>query len=75
MCNYLQESATLNLFPYICSMFNYTTDSYGQVEFSPDARNCSYEIGESTKIIYTITPTKTGQDDATSKWQTSDKHK
>jgi len=48
-------------------MFNYTTDSYGQVEFSPDARNCSYEIGESTKIIYTITPTKTGQDDATSK--------
>jgi len=48
-------------------MFNYTVDSYGQVEFSPDARNCSYEIGKGTTITYTITPTKTGQNHATSK--------
>ena len=67
MCNYLQECATLNLFHYICGMFNYTSSSYGQVEFSPDARNCSYEIGESTKITYTITTTKDGQNKETSK--------
>tara|TARA_B100000674_G_C37265142_1_gene656326 strand:+ start:281 stop:427 length:147 start_codon:yes stop_codon:yes gene_type:complete len=48
-------------------MFNYTSSSYGQVEFSPDARNCTHEIGKGTKITYTITTTKDGQNIKTSK--------
>ena len=56
-------------------MFEYTSYSYGQIDFSPDARNCTHEIGESTKITYTITPAKTGQNNATNEWQTGGKQK
>ena len=52
---------------YICSMFMNPTYTYGQIEWSPDARNSSYEDLRGEQIKYTIVPTKTGQSNATNR--------
>ncbi len=56
-------------------MFNTPTYSYGQIEWSSDARNTSYEGLRGEQVTYTVVATKAGQTTTTSRRQTVDKQK
>ena len=53
----------------------FTTNTYEQIKWSPDARNTSYEGLRGRQVTYTVVTTKTGLADATNGRQTVDKQK
>ena len=54
----LQECATLIIFTYICSMLDTSTQTYEQISYSADARNCTVETVKGGQIAYTIVAAK-----------------
>lgn len=53
----------------------FTTYTYEQIKWSPDARNTSYEGLGGRQVTYTVVTTKTRQDYETNRRQTVDKQK
>ena len=53
----------------------FTTNTYEQIKWSPDARNTSYEGLGGRQVTYTVVTTETRQTNATNGRQTVDKQK